>query len=75
MIRKLRKDKFAPYVRSILRKKDNDLGRSREHLEQKLRDFRRKERNRKDEYEKEMIRIYTKVFNRPLLVESTGQFG
>ena len=40
-----------------------------------MREYRKEEKNKKREYEEEMIKIYTKVWNRPLLLESTGQFG
>ena len=67
--------KFAPYVQRALKKNDANLEKSRQVLEGKLREYRRDEKNKKREYEEEMIKIYTKVWNRPLLLESTGQFG
>lgn len=38
----------------------------------KIKEFKREEKMKKVEYENEMIKIYTKVFQRPLLVESGG---
>jgi len=50
-----------------------DINRSRAMIADKIKEFKREEKMKKVEYENEMIKIYTKVFQRPLLVESGGQ--
>lgn len=49
-VRKLRQLKFAPYVRKALRKNDVHMGKSRQVVEERLRDFRKNERKKKKDY-------------------------
>ena len=41
-------------------------------IAERVKEFKREEQRRKVEYENEMIKIYSKVFQRPLLIESGG---
>jgi hypothetical protein len=71
-VRKLREEKFAPIVRKVLKENEADVGRSRAVIADRIREFKRDEKRKKMDYENEMIKIYTKVFQRPLLIESGG---
>lgn len=39
--------KFAPYVRKALKKNETQIGRSRKELEDRLKDFKKEEKNKK----------------------------
>ena len=69
----MREKKFAPYVRKVLKESQVDIGKSRTNIADRVKEFKRDELKKKVEYENEMIKIYSKVFQRPLLIESGGQ--
>jgi hypothetical protein len=71
-VRRLREEKFAPIVRKVLKENDVDINKSRAVIADRIREFKRDEKKKKMDYENEMIKIYTKVFQRPLLIESGG---
>lgn len=73
-MRLMKKDKFAPYVRDVLRK-SNVLANSQKQQLDRLEQFKMEDREKKAEYDAKMMEIYAKVLNRPLLVENSGQYG
>jgi len=70
----MKQEKFAPYVRQVLRKSRGLANSQRQQLD-RLEQFKMEDREKKAEYEAKMLDIYAKVLNRPLLVENSGQFG
>ena len=72
-VRRLREKKFAPYVRRVLKESQIDAGKSRTVIADRVKEFKREDMRKKVEYENEMIKIYSKVFQRPLLIENGGQ--
>lgn len=48
------------------------MNKSRAVIADRIKEFKRDEKKKKMDYENEMIKIYTKVFQRPLLIESGG---
>ena len=61
-VRKLRESKFAPVVWRALKKSPVDPSRSRAIIADRVKEFNREERKKKEQYENQMIRILTKVY-------------
>ena len=59
-------------MRKVLKESQVDIGRSRAQIADRVKEFKREEMRKKIEYENEMIKIYSKVFQRPLLIENGG---
>lgn len=74
-VRKMRESKFAPVVWRALRNKAADPEKSRAIIASKIKEFKREERKKEENYENQMIRILTKVYERPLLLESEPEEG
>ena len=53
-----------------LKRSSIDPSKSRAIIADRIKEFKREERKKKEEYENQMIRILTKVYERPLLLES-----
>ena len=68
-MRKLRESKFAPVVWGKLKNSAIDPSKSRAICAERIKEFKREQRKNKEEYENQMIRILTKVYERPLLLE------
>ena len=69
-VRKLRESKFAPVVWRALKSSSVDPARSRAIVAGRVKEFKREERQKKEQYENQMIRILTNVYEKPLLLES-----